>query len=57
MPVVNPRRGKLARVEVTPDHRWVALGWGVLTFVVLVAAAVVTVTFGDSIGGFIYATF
>lgn len=57
VPAVNPRRGKLSGVVVTPDRTSIAVLWGVATLAVLVAAAIVTVVFGDQIGGFIYANF
>lgn len=57
VPIVNPRRGKLPGIALTPDRPLAALAWGLATFAVLVAAAIVTVVFGDSIGGFIYANF
>ncbi len=56
-PVVNPRRGRLPGVEPTPDRVRSALAWGVFALVVLLAATVVTVVFGDHLGGFIYANF
>lgn len=56
-PTVNPRRGKLPGVAITPDRTWVALGWGLATLVVLVCATLVTVLYGDKVGGFIYANF
>lgn len=57
VPAVNPRRGKLPGVVATPDRTVVAALWGLATLAVLVAASIVTVVFGDRIGGFIYANF
>lgn len=56
-PAVNPRRGKLPGVVVTADRTAIAVAWGVGTLLVLVAATIVTMVFGDQIGGFIYANF
>lgn len=54
---MNTRRGKLPGVVLTPDRPWIAVAWGLATLAVLIAAAIVTIVFGDSIGGFIYANF
>lgn len=57
VPVVNPRRGKLPGVDPVPDGPLQALALGLITIVVLAVAMAVTIAFGDSAGGFIYANF
>lgn len=57
VPVVNPRRGKLPGVEPVPDRPVQALALGLTTLLVLGVAMAVTIAFGDSAGGFIYANF